>query len=191
MHGSHFHVLSQNVEVRPAMQKPNAEVTPVFQIQHARVKLASQVQNAGSTPTFQKQDYGAYLHTGPMWQIPSNMMPSKQVQRTNPLPQGINSSKIRVGIQSIPKIYPSQPRTFENFGGGSVGCLKITIDSWFPIKHRWWKLQSDDFQKATIWGLSRRRLQSDDLHDNWWKLKFNSIHNQHRELQSDDSRIFK
>ena len=72
-----------------------------------------------------------------------------------------------------------------------VGCLKITIDSLSPIKHRWWKLQSDDFQKATIWGLSRRRLQSDDLHDNWWKLQFNSLHNQHRELQSDDSHIFK
>ena len=94
----------------------------MFQIQHARVRPASQVQNAGSTPTFQKPDYGTYLHTGPTWQIPSTMMPSKQVQ-------GINSSKIRVEIQSIPKIRPSQPRTFENFGGGSVGCLKIIIDS--------------------------------------------------------------
>ena len=26
------------------------------------------------------------------------------------------------------KIHPSQPRSFENFGGGSVGCLKITED---------------------------------------------------------------
>ena len=115
------------------MKKPNAKVTPVFQIQHARVRPASQVQNVGSTPTFQKQDYGAYLHTGPTWQIPSTKMPSKQVQRTDHLPQGINSSKIRVEIQSIPKIRPSQPRTFENFGGGSVGCLKITIDSLSPI----------------------------------------------------------
>nr|ABB55350.1 hypothetical protein 9.t00019 [Asparagus officinalis] len=81
-------------------------------------RLKSKTQ--GSTPAFQKQDYDAYLHKGPTWQIPSTKTPSKQVQRTTPLRQGINSSKIRVKIQSIPKIRPSQPRTFENFGGGSI-----------------------------------------------------------------------
>ena len=159
MHGSHFHVLSQNVKVRPAMQKPNAEVTPVFQIQHVRMRPASQVQNAGSTTTFQKQDYGAYLHTGPTWQIPSTKMPSKQVQRTNHLPQGINSSKIRVEIQSIPKIRPSQPRTFENFGGGSVGCLKITIDSWSPSNTDDGSYNLTTSRRLQFWRLSRRSLK--------------------------------
>ena len=124
----------------------------------SRLKFKTQ----GSTPAFQKQDYDAYLHKGPTWQIPSTKMPSKRVQRTTPLRQGINSSRIRVEIQSIPKIRPSQPRTFKNFGGGSVGCLKITIDSW-PL--------SDFNQQSWL-----RRLQSDDFHVNKGRLQLEDSH---------------
>ena len=162
MHRSHFHASSQNAEVRPALQKsrrrghtrvPNSKRWGHTRVSNPKRRSQPRVSNSkrrGSTPAFQKQDYDAYLHKGPTWQIPSTKMPSKQVQRTTPLRQGINSSKIRVKIQSIPKIRLSQPQTFENFGGGSVGCLKIPIDSLSPIKHWWWKLQSDDFQNAII-----------------------------------------
>ena len=63
MYGSHFHVLSQNVKVRPAMQKPNAEVTPVFQIQHVRLRPASQSSKCRVHP---------HSPEAGLWRIPSH-----------------------------------------------------------------------------------------------------------------------